>query len=271
MMKGLYFIVVLLLSLYLFAFKASALTKEESIDFSCPNGTISGSLESNCTECPKGTYSNDNHTQCLPCNKGTYCSDFGCSFCSPCFSGTVARFQGLESCENCIAGFIPNDDHTDCIPCPSGLYSLPGDSVCKSCDLGYIAQNGICTQCSPGFYSNVSNASSCLSCPEGTFSANYASTQCYECFPGYKSLDGNTTRSYCVACAAGTFSNSTGSSECFPCPPGTQSSFNEGSTSCVPSGSTTGQPNQSVPSASSRNDPLWLLVIVTLILAILHN
>jgi hypothetical protein len=106
---------------------------------------------------------------------------------------------------------------TDCYP---GEYVQGEDTT---------GSERICVNCSPGSYSNETNASSCMACPSGSFSAAGA-TECEEwtdCQPGtYVSENGDDTHDrQCADCEADTQSTIENQSECLPpgaCEPGTE-------------------------------------------------
>jgi hypothetical protein len=111
-----------------------------------------------------------------------------------------------------------------------------------------ISSSFQCAICTPGFWSDSAGLNStCQSCPGGTYSADYSTTQCSSCSPGSYSISGesecficpNGTYSTnitvpCTACESGKFSSFAGSSYCLRCPMGFYSSQNEadGTTSC---------------------------------------
>jgi hypothetical protein len=140
--------------------------------------------------------------------------------------------------------------------------NIPMSSTCKWCTPGWFQRQyqQPCCQCSPGTYTDQCTGSfslsTCTSCPQGTFTPNYASTSCTPCLPGsygrpngasrascaicqagtYNPLTGSSSSSACIPCDAGTSNPSAGSSSvsaCAPCPEGT-ASVSIGSSACTP-------------------------------------
>jgi hypothetical protein len=154
---------------------------------------------------------------------------------------TVSLYDGCYTQEyeitltapgSCAAGTFVDEDGT-CTPCPAGTYSDSADS-------------DSCTVCPPGSYSTTTGATSCTTCPANTFSggatapctncpvSTYSMSKSGHCTPcpiGTSRPSGATT---CTACPAGTF-RCEKASPCEACPAGTFSASGAGAcTACDP-------------------------------------
>ncbi|KAJ7067294.1 hypothetical protein C8F01DRAFT_980079, partial [Mycena amicta] len=110
--------------------------------------------------------------------------------------------------------------------CSAGSYSNAGATSCTSCPAGSFSNtNGAssCQSCPAGTASAV-GASSCASCPAGKYSSNGACTSC----PA--GMYAGASASSCSSCPANTFSTN-GASSCSACPSGLSSL--PGSSQCL--------------------------------------
>lgn len=82
------------------------------------------------------------------------------------------------------------------------------------CPVGYFNVTTPCQECPAGFYSDTTNATTCIICPVNTFSLAGASV-CQNCSIG-SDTRGNQGSPFCVTCQAGSFNNISGGS-CTPC------------------------------------------------------
>jgi len=230
-------------------------------------------LFSTTTGCNPGQYSSSYYTACQTCNAGSFSNTTGASSCTQCSPGTYQGSSGQSSCINCGANtYNPNYGSTAisaCLPCTYPQIANPGSANCSTCKPGEwfdaaaskckgcpTGQYGIggptCFNCSAGTYNDMTNQSSCMTCPSGrtytgtgaTSASNctacpagqyaFNSTTCFDCGTGtYNNLTGQTS---CFVCPAGTSNNMTAQqnfSACIPCPLGYHASSN-GSTQCVP-------------------------------------
>ena len=134
---------------------------------------------------------------------------------------------------NCPLGYtlsICNNGETNntCRPCDLSLtngqsWVMP-DSCVWSCSAGYYYYMQMCIPCSSGAYQpqHNLNASSCLSCPAGTYMQNVAAAKCTACLPGTFSFStGAFSISNCSVCAAGSFASASSSTSCSACAAGT--------------------------------------------------
>lgn len=66
-------------------------------------------------------------------------------------------------------GFYNDKLAAPCKPCPLGQISPVGAVKCTNpCKAGTYNKDGLCVQCSAGYYSNTENASNCSPCAPGT-------------------------------------------------------------------------------------------------------
>ena len=112
------------------------------------------SLQQNCVQCAAGFYG------------------MGNGVCSPCLAGSYSA-AGASACATCGAGSFSNTTlSTACTQCASGYSSGSGSTVCSVCSAGYSgvgASQCVSKQCSAGQYLTGPTASTCITCPQGTF------------------------------------------------------------------------------------------------------
>ena len=219
----------------------------------CTNGYYASvsSQTTSCNICPRGYYCPNG--KIIPCAKGSANNQTGrytsCVLCSKSTSttqGSVATTTAMTSCSVCNNGYYASTQGqtTNCIKCPSGYYCPNGKLI--ACVKGYYCPQGSssqkacpagkyssstnatsCSTCPKGTYSNT-GASSCISCPKGSYSSNSGSSSCTKCAKGYYAS--NTGSRSCTKCSAGYYSN-TGASSCTKCASGYYS--NSGASSCT--------------------------------------
>jgi len=107
----------------------------------------------------------------------------------------------------------------------------------------------VCVACDNGKYQDKTDASTCLSCPQYTFTQHSGSadiTHCLECptgtvfggvpgsgraacicAPGFTAGATHSVDFVCEMCVAGKYKTTTGTSQCLPCPAGTYGQNNE--------------------------------------------
>ncbi len=133
------------------------------------------------------------------------------------------KFTGIYSL--CTAGYYSTGyGSNNCLICPNGYFCPIGTSNPTPCPPGtwqntYYDKDRIqCYKCSPGYYTNKTGSSSCLLCPNGhsccdpsksptpcppgTWQNSYSDKdriQCWECSPGYTSLQ--SASSSCSKCS----------------------------------------------------------------------
>ena len=258
----------------------------------CQPGTYtSDSRHGSCTSCPADTFANQSGmSSCLNCSAGTGTNATGKTkisdclvFCAPgnysinglptckaCDPGNISKNSRSLSCIRCEAASYSCRSATECCPCPSGTYindfvKLKGFYTCQPCPQGsYNSDNhsSSCTLCEIGKYSDVINATVCISCstvsnssnstvsnssnlttvakgsisaasckhvcPGGTWSISGLPI-CTACANGSVSTPGSTG---CTSCKSGKYSG-TAAVECLSCENGTYSLNNASScTNC---------------------------------------
>jgi hypothetical protein len=148
-----------------------------------------------CTECVAGQYSPGGLGLCTSaCPAGAYAprgsdpaaADFFCVGCAPGFADTDSN--AWTNCTECVAGHFTAQVPSD---------PLEGD-----------------------FVFTEANATSCKPCLPGTIDTDgLSNTTCAECAIGKASSHlGSTDASHCVDCQAGRWSAVNGSAACVPCP-----------------------------------------------------
>eukprot|EP01125_Pyxidicula_operculata_P020748 TRINITY_DN7752_c0_g1_i1.p1 TRINITY_DN7752_c0_g1~~TRINITY_DN7752_c0_g1_i1.p1 ORF type:complete len:509 (-),score=91.41 TRINITY_DN7752_c0_g1_i1:37-1563(-) len=122
------------------------------------------------------------------------------------------------------------------------LNSYSNTSCPVLCSLGEFSRDFIlpCTSCDAGYFSNVSNASSCHPCPSGSSTdGNRGSTECNPCDPGTSSPGGTPV---CIPCNPGTYAPNSTMAKCISCIPGSyQPLFNQTNCTECPIGTTSTQ------------------------------
>jgi len=120
-----------------------------------------------CKTCPLGSIP-INSKRCDICREGTFGKNDGiCHLCN----GTMqySDITGATSCKTCSLGSYPTIDY---IFNPGGKYY----NKCVKCGIGTYGENdGICYKCKGTMqYSDVKGATSCKTCPPGTYAyGNY--------------------------------------------------------------------------------------------------
>jgi len=160
----------------------------------------------------------------------------------------IACFLNYSS--GCNAGY---NYLSGCTACPAGKYATITDVTCKSCTYGQYTGEAApkCLMCPPGTWSNVLQATTCMSCggrhysgvagatfvslcvlcPPGTY-VNEAEQKCISC-PGGTYAQGPDT-DICTSCGEGMYGGGTGATElfqCVTCPAGTYA--NESALTCT--------------------------------------
>jgi len=112
----------------------------------------------------------------------------------------------------------------------SGGQSATGLKVSyQACSAGTYENNGECTPCGEGTYTDTAGQYACTACPAGKYQTGTGKSRCIDCETGkYQTLSGQTS---CIACSDGYVASTTGLSECTPCSSGKVS--NGARTNCV--------------------------------------
>lgn len=149
--------------------------------------------------CPVGQYSESGASACSNCSAGSSGVSVGTYYgyvplsagCAACAAGRYSETAGTSSCAQCPSATFTNGTGSssagDCLPlpCQTGAYIDPTHpSVCTACPPG-TASSGVypglssCSICSFGTFASASvGASSCVSCPGGTWSLVQGRTAC---------------------------------------------------------------------------------------------
>jgi len=200
----------------------------------CSSGTYSAEMAEFCTACPPGTHSStESSTGCSECTVGRYTSSPGSITCPYCQWGKYNVGAANVGCMFCDTGkylvFDVWDTERECRACPAGKFSVLGETICRTCDVGFVSNNpegtSFCEPCDAGKFSSA-DAKTCLGCEAG-FWSGLASNSCTECSDGSVSAQNS---SLCSTCSAGFFA-SANKTKCEPCPVGFWSG--QGATSCT--------------------------------------
>ena len=168
---------------------------------------------------------------CAPCPAGTF-KPFGPGVCMRCADGTyspgTSKGKPSASCIFCPVDRVrsppESDSKEDCCgdgcKCDAGYNELDGNFECVSCKTGYyksVQSTGACLLCGIGSFTNTSTAAtSCTSCPHGSYNDVSGATVCKTCPPFTLTVDVGTQRmtdckctfsttSACQSCHAGEY------------------------------------------------------------------
>ena len=191
-----------------------------------------------CLSCGPGKHANlpRGATSCVSCLPGKYSTtskgadEHSCKSCQP---GSVQPAPGKRACAQCSSGLFANQpiNAIECLQCQPGFISAQGASACTSCPPG--KKNGyfgktFCTSCNAGKYANKPvNATKCLTCPFGKYTASNEAISCQKCRNGtvYRVDSGNSAGS-CRPCGPGLYADKV-MNECLGCLSGYYSDLNE--------------------------------------------
>ena len=235
--------------------------------FPCPAGSVlSTTLLDTCVGCPPGLYSPAPASMmCLQCDVGTYSSVGNQSECGVCVWPAYISNSNRTGCVSTVGlcgamSFFSNDTQT-CMPCLACLSLIDAfqvqactgtaNTVCAACtrcdstggvamprDCGF-KNDRVCSDCMPGTYLEASPSRPppvCVSCPLGSFEANFRSRGCGTCEDGFVV---SVNRTACVAydmCGGGAYpglyySNQQPVQACTLCP---ISTYGPGDGGCYP-------------------------------------
>jgi hypothetical protein len=170
----------------------------------CAPGSVYSAATKACSACPAGTFAAAGDALCSPCPFHTYNDRTGQSACTGCAAGTERYVSGGLS-QQSTACCDPSPQ-SGCSVCSHGSSSVPGQP-CAKCAAGTYRDtyaSGPCKLCPSGTASSVAGAalaSTCVTCPKGTFAVNGSAT--------------------CRPCPLRTYGNAAGLGDCLPCPAGT--------------------------------------------------
>ena len=159
-----------------------------------------------CTACPPGTYSStDSSTGCSECTVGKYTSTPGSTTCFYCPWGEYNVGVANVGCTSCEAGkflvFDVFDTDRECRACPAGKFSVVGDILCRTCEVGFVSNNpegaSFCEPCDAGKYASA-DAATCVGCEAG-FWSGLASNGCTACEVGkFNTALNSTSCTWCT-------------------------------------------------------------------------
>jgi hypothetical protein len=160
-------------------------------------------------------------TECQSCSAGTYAQQFAAIDRSVparqnwqqqwIFKGGLGWPNGLvlahakyPDCLDCMPGsYTPEPGMAECLLCNGGTRSIVRATSCITCPLGTFAptkNSSECYQCAVGQYGPITRASNCTLCPEGT---------------GHKKVGGTRMK---TCCKPGTWADATvGHTNCYEC------------------------------------------------------
>ena len=128
----------------------------------CPSG-FSGTVLGGCC-------------QCNPCPIGTWAAAGTGNTCSTdqCISPGYAVLNDVCVCAAGYAGSVTFSVYsnlpTGCLLCGPGTYAVSGASTCSSCPPGTFSPSigvSVCTPCTSNTYAGTAGATVCAACPEG--------------------------------------------------------------------------------------------------------
>jgi len=182
----------------------AGMTSNERMDSCviCPPGTAKFHNKVDCEDCEAGKYAIGGNIRCDSCAMGQY-SVAAAANCLDCDAGSYARSMATAVCDFCDAGKKSQSGEWECEYCDpgessQGTYEPAGDPTgtqtagpitCIPCLAGKRAEEGLCTDCNAGKYSNE-GAALCTLCvtPGADYGPGHmsgpASPDCTACVPG---------------------------------------------------------------------------------------
>lgn len=156
----------------------------------CEPGAESSSLRDSCSACASGKIKTLQMNQCSECGPGEDQVLSGRDFCTQCSTGYYKTNTGSELCTSCTCAsnleYVSNCDSVEgatCTQCTSSECEghryisgceqdgTPICSSCLSCEAGFenvacsLTNEGTCTACTTGKYSDEEISFECTSCP----------------------------------------------------------------------------------------------------------
>lgn len=207
-------------------------------NITCPGGqgiTEVGGINDvaqTCETCPAGKKSPADSTACQTCVRGENCpagtTNTGTiqwcpagtyeegGVCIQCAVGTANHQEGQILCPDCTAGSYADEEAlTTCKACAAGTYSATvkatNASTCLTCPDGYTSSEGAseCTACTAGRFGV---GGTCTDCPEGHVTSETGQASCTACSTGTT----NVARTSC-GCPAGQVFYFDGDGSCVEC------------------------------------------------------
>eukprot|EP01046_Picozoa_sp_COSAG06_P032951 COSAG06_NODE_3329_length_5495_cov_1.452557_1_plen_1648_part_10 len=108
---------------------------------------------------------------------------------------------------------------TMCYQCSPGKFSsMSGATSCIVCEAGKYSRDGssACIDCATGQFATGGNAA-CEDCAPGKFSSRSGASSCIDCEAGKASEASGLSESACIDCVAGHYSTESGSRACIRC------------------------------------------------------
>ena len=202
---------------------------------SCEPRSYSSAGQAKCEFCPEGYYSSETNTvECNACQPGFFAAAASLDATS-CDAGKYADVEALGSCKSCGEDQYQDEiGQATCKLCEEGKTTLGvGQPSCVSlegsieCNLGEFNLNSVCEVCPAGMYSDSTQLTACIDCPEGRYlkdsgepAANLhdSASDCLQCEAGmYQSQAGQNT---CKICTGGKYQDKLGKSFCRACDKG---------------------------------------------------
>ena len=155
-------------------------------------------------------------------------------------AGRDSSVVGGFAKHRCFPGYsFSTYDQPTCEPCEAGKFALQ------------LSLQNVCSDCSPGFYQDLTQQATCIRCTNGRYQPATGSTTCAPCASNcplnlsrVNCKDAN--EGYCAPCLPGSYVDST-ALECAVCPPSKfQSTVDQSSCSACEKGqyqNSAGQPN----------------------------
>ena len=175
-----------------------------------------------CVECEAGSYSDyTTNNTCKLCPVGTYCNSKKCTRCEKCFGNTYSDNIGSSRCKKCDESCDNCDKiNGSCLNCALGYGFTSNRLTCEICLPGEYSINSTCYECPDGYYSSQNGSSECYHCPISCKNnCNKQTGKCEFCKEGY----GLYNESICIECEEHFYSD--GKSECQPCSSSCESTY----------------------------------------------
>ena len=187
----------------------------------CNDGWYSIDYYSYCVRCAVGTFNynaqKNNGTFCYSCAAGSYGTMRAATVCTACSAGTynpLTQRTSAAACLACAAGTNSAAEAGICCPagaysavsatfcCPVGTYSVISATACCSPDTFIVPPSTTCQACQAGSY--IASSTSCLRCPNNTYSLKVSSLSCSSCaycgVGSYAFACGNASAGLCTQC-----------------------------------------------------------------------
>lgn len=205
--------------------------------------------------CAPGTYSSGTVT-CFNCQ--SYIRAHACESSSVCnkrfYAALFAHFLSASllfflSFSGSAGSYQDAEGQSTCLPCANGFASnITGATACAACVEGTYASQAadgsgaiVCSPCPVGDYNALTQQAACTQCALGSYSNVTGATTCTLCERG--TFAGSLGLSVCTSCFSGYYSSAAGAGGCTACPLGTYAPVSSGATACVACAAGTVQPS----------------------------